>query len=567
MKINWNKKYTTYAIYAAGISAVVIFFAFVGVYIRSVWGGVLWLIDVISPLLYGCVIAYILSPVLNFFEKKIFRKIRHGVVRRGISVFSTYFIFLTVFGLLIYMVVPQLAHSFTDLQSNLALYTRSLKDWLESVSQRSEFFASIVRKIMETVDLSTFESPLTGLIEALYDLVQNSAPIIMGFFTSLAVQLKNIVVGLVFSGYILCSKELLFAQTNKLLNVFLNKKQIARLKSAVAYTDKTFGKYIIGTLTDALIVGVLTAIALLIFRMPYVSLISVLVACTNIIPIFGPFIGGIPSFIFIFIADPIKAIWFVLIILAIQQIDGNFIAPRILGNSTGLPAMFVIIAITVMGGLFGVVGMVIAVPVFAIAGKIITVATEKKEKSKQARNSGAEDAQSDEYDEEKTDISESNHASEDVGENITFSDKKLPDEDDDFAGSDICDPFNRPDTTLTVSVEDVSAEAVVCAFSDENAQESDSGSEIMTGKSMPSPKQEVLPDSVSGEKVIRHPDSIAEPENKGKLKKHLKLKKEKREKSKDKPDSNFLGTGNDTDNPKPDSEIKNEDSSQEVGKN
>ena len=509
MKINWNKKYTTYAIYAAGVSAIVIFFAFVGVYIRSVWGGILWIIDVIAPLLYGFVIAYILSPVLNFFERRIFRKIRHGVVRRGVAVFCTYLIFIVAFGLLIYMVAPQLAHSFNDLQSNLALYTRSLEEWLTSVSQRSDFFASIVAKLMEFIDFSTLQSPLTGLIELLYDLVQNSAPIVMGFFTTIAVQLKNIIIGLVFSGYLLCSKELVIAQTNKLMHVFLKEKQISGLKKAIAYTDRTFGKYIIGTLTDAIIVGILTAIALLICRMPYVPLISVLIACTNIIPIFGPFIGGIPSFIFIFIADPIKAIWFVVIILAIQQIDGNFIAPRILGNSTGLPAMFVIIAITVMGGLFGLVGMVIAVPVFAILGKVITVTTEKRAAAKNAADgvdkspddnpssensdaSSTEDEQNSRNDGDSDKPNESHSGKSDEIGNLSDSCKS--DDSDISTDSDSSTDSDKSDTSDNPTAPDIPNVS-------ENDKPSDKENEIATDNV--NPEENEFTDSDAGKKRFR----------------------------------------------------------------
>jgi predicted PurR-regulated permease PerM len=192
------------------------------------------------------------------------------------------------------------------------------------------------------------------------------------------VQLKNIIIGLIFAGYLLCYKELVFAQVKKLLNAFLKRDTIKKIGSAVRTTDKTFGQYLIGTFLDAIIVGILTATALIIFKIPYVPLISVLIACTNIIPIFGPFIGAIPSFIFIFIASPLKAIWFVAIMLVIQQIDGNIIAPRVLGGTTGLPAIAVITAITIMGGLFGVGGMIIGVPVFALIGKFLHTKTEQK---------------------------------------------------------------------------------------------------------------------------------------------------------------------------------------------
>jgi predicted PurR-regulated permease PerM len=168
------------------------------------------------------------------------------------------------------------------------------------------------------------------------------------------------------------------------MHVFFKEARIVKIKSGVTYADRTFGKYLIGVLIDALAVGSITAVGMLIFNMPYIPLVSVIIACTNIIPVFGPFIGGIPSFIIIFIADPFKALLFILMIFLIQQIDGNFIAPRIYGSTTGLPALYVIIAITVMGGLFGIIGMIIGVPVFAIIGGMIAHKTNQRIRMKKA---------------------------------------------------------------------------------------------------------------------------------------------------------------------------------------
>ena len=320
LKINWNKKYTTYAIYAAIVSAAIIFCIFLGVYVKDIWKGVLRVFEVLSPLIYGVIIAYILTPLMGLFEKRVLVFIKHGIVRRLLSVLMTYTVFISALGLIVYAVVPQIAKSFTDLQANLAVYSQSLQDWLASISQKSKLLGALVSWLNSFIDFSALSDPITKLIEVAYDLVTEFSPYIMGFFGTLVVQLKNIVIGLVFSGYILCSKELVFAQINKLLHVLFKEERIEKLKSGVSYADKTFGKYLMGTFLDAIIVGILTAIAMLIFKIPYVPLVSVLVACTNIIPIFGPFIGGIPSFLIIFIADPLKALWFLVIILVIQQI-------------------------------------------------------------------------------------------------------------------------------------------------------------------------------------------------------------------------------------------------------
>lgn len=390
MKINWNKKYTTYAIYAALICAAIIFCIFIGIYMEYIWSGFLFVLNAFAPLFYGCIIAYLLMPLMRIFERRLLGKIKHGMIRRGISVLLTYVVFISALVLLVYAVGPQLVKSLNELQKNLAIYSASLQSWVDSVSQSSAILASIINLFMQHFDLSIFTQPIEQLLQSSYELIKSFSPYIVGFISSFMIQLKNIFIGLIFAGYILLYKELVFAQIKKLMNAFLKPKTISRIKAAVKVTDKTFGQYFMGAFLDAVFVGVVTAIALLIFKIPYVPLISVLVACTNVIPVFGPFIGAIPSFIIIFISNPLKALWFVGIILVIQQIDGNIIAPRIYSGTTGIPAIAVTTALIVMGNLFGVVGMIIGVPVFALIGKLIHTLTENKAAANKARKATAE---------------------------------------------------------------------------------------------------------------------------------------------------------------------------------
>ncbi len=403
MKINWNKKYTTYAIYAGIVSAAVIVCIFIGIYISDVWKGFLKVVDVFSPLIYGIAIAYVLNPLLKIFEKSILRKIKNRMLRRGIGVSLTYAVFLFALCFLLYLVIPQFVSSFRELEGSLAKYSQSLQEWLDDISRQAGFLADIVNELEKHIDFSFFSSSVGELIGVVYKIVVEFSPHILGFLQVFAAQVIKIVVGLVFAGYLLCSKELLFAQINKLLHVLFKEERIAKIKNSVGYVDKTFGKYIMGALLDAVFVGCMTAIGMFVLSfitgMPrqYIALISVIVACTNIIPVFGPFIGGVPSAVIIFIADPVNALWFVALIVVLQQIDGNFVAPKIYGSTTGLPALYVIIAITVMGGLFGVIGMVIGVPVFAIIGNAISRKTNKRINEKKTEIAGGVVTTSDGY--------------------------------------------------------------------------------------------------------------------------------------------------------------------------
>jgi predicted PurR-regulated permease PerM len=181
VKIDWNKKYTTYAVYAAAICAALIFLIFCGVYFSNIWDGFLHILGVLSPLIYGCIIAYIFTPIVNFFERKLLIGIKHGVVRRGVSVFNTYILFFAVITLLVYAVVPQIVRSFNDLQTTLALFTDSIQDWLNTISAQSEFMASVVEKINEVVDISALTSSLGNIIGLIYDLMAKFSPYIVGF--------------------------------------------------------------------------------------------------------------------------------------------------------------------------------------------------------------------------------------------------------------------------------------------------------------------------------------------------------------------------------------------------
>ena len=404
MKINWNKKYNTYAAYACAVGAAIILFIFLGVYFTNVLAFLRRIIDVFAPLIYGVAIAYVLNPLCRLFEKKVFvgiggpdtdiqqegatekekkKKVRLRNIKRAISMVLSYSIFFAVLALMVYAVVPELTRSFNDLQNNLIIYANSLQEWLDSISASSPQFGAIIKTIMDTIDINSISESITQLFSSLSDILTALAPVIRDFAEVLGIQVKNILLGLVFSVYFLASKELVAAQIRKLAHALLSEEKYKKMSHFIRFTDHTFGRYLMGTFLDSLFVGIEFFVVLSIFRFPYAPLVSIVCGFTNMIPIFGPFIGAIPSFLIIFIAEPAKAFWFVLIVLVIQQIDGNIIAPRILGESTGLSAIAVISAVTIMGGLFGIPGMVIGVPLCAVFAKLVTEKTEEKRLAKE----------------------------------------------------------------------------------------------------------------------------------------------------------------------------------------
>jgi len=394
MKINWNKKYNTYAAYACGVGAVIIFFIFFGIYFEHVIGFFKQIMEVFAPILYGIAIAYVLNPVCKLFENRVFKGLKIRKLKRAISMVLAYAIFFTVIVLLVYAVFPELVRSFNDLQSSLIVYANSLQDWVDRISASSPQFGAILKTIVDTINLNALAASLSQLFESFSNILTALAPVISSYVEVFMVQLKNILLGLIFSAYFLASKELVTAQVRKLGHALISDRKYEKMSYFIRFTDHTFGRYLIGTLLDSILVAGEFFLVLTIFRFPYAPLVSIVCGFTNMIPIFGPFIGAIPSFLIIFIANPVKALWFVLIVLLIQQIDGNIIAPRIIGESTGLSAIAVISAVTIMGGLFGILGMVIGVPLCAVFANIINDKTDERIREKEAARMSKSDAHS-----------------------------------------------------------------------------------------------------------------------------------------------------------------------------
>ena len=219
--------------------------------------------------------------------------------------------------------------------------------------------------------MTLINDKLTEITNWVLQLVTNLLPIIGGIVMAFASSVWNIILGIIISVYLLVDKEKFFALGKKVVVALFNDKHANIILNLANRTNLTFGKFIGGKIIDSAIIGVLTFIILTIFKMPYSLLISVIIGITNIIPFFGPFIGAIPSAIIILFISPIKAVWFGVIILVIQQIDGNIIGPKILGDSIGISAFWILFAILVAGKLFGLVGMIIGVPMFALIYSIV----------------------------------------------------------------------------------------------------------------------------------------------------------------------------------------------------
>jgi len=370
LKINWNPKYTLIAIYSCAVTAIIVICVFIGVNFSGIFAHTKRFFTFISPITYGFIIAYLINPVMKFCENKLFgfvsKKKPHKKLQRALAMISAYLIFAVSITLFILLIVPQVITSYYDLQSKMSGYVSSAQKWVTDLITSTENSDGLSSYILSYIDFDAIIESVNDLISNSYKIIQEITPYILDYIGGIINQLKNALLGIIFSAYFLAGKEKLAAQIKKMLYAIFSKVNVKKILGFASYTDNTFGGFIVGKIVDSIIIGILTFIVLAICKMPYYPLISLIIGVTNVIPFFGPFIGAIPSIFFIFIADPMKAFWFALIILIIQQIDGNIIGPKILGVSTGLDSLGVIVAITVMSGIFGIPGMFFGVPLFAM---------------------------------------------------------------------------------------------------------------------------------------------------------------------------------------------------------
>ena len=324
------------------------------------------LTGILMPFIYGAVIAYLLKPVCNCVEDFLRRLLpeKMGTAANMLAVTISLLFGILVVYALIMMIVPQLITSVTTLYYTARNNLNDFVDWashqeiIASNQKLLDFIETSYDNLQDTLD----NIVRTKLVPSMQSLLSGAALGVMSFVAFL----KNIIIGVIVSVYLLASRKK-FGQQGKMILYSLIKPRWADIiLEEILYADKMFGGFINGKILDSAIIGVLCYIACLIFKFPSALLVSVIIGVTNVIPFFGPFIGAIPATLLILIQNPIKALWFVLFVLVLQQVDGNIIGPKILGNTTGLSSFWVLFAILLFGGLWGFVGMIIGVPLFAV---------------------------------------------------------------------------------------------------------------------------------------------------------------------------------------------------------
>ena len=369
MKIDFNRKYNTIAAYTVIVIAIAAAIVVAIVKINAVTSFLDRILSILSPFLWGFAIAYVLCPLMNSFEKLLGRlskgKVK-GKAARGLAVLLAYLTAMLALVVFFSIVIPQIIQSITSLAAQTKVWLEHLQEWGIAFAARYELDsipAGTMDKIIETAEswLQSFSVNITTWVPQIF-------AVTIGFTAGVV----NAVLGAIIAIYLLLDKERFFAHVRKVFCAALSGEKVDTLTRITRKSHEVFSGFIIGKILDSFIIFLICLFFMLIFRWPYAMLISVIVGVTNVIPYFGPFFGAIPSILILLIVDPLTALWFAIFILALQQLDGNVIGPKILGDSTGLSPFWVIFSITVFGSLLGPIGMFIGVPLFAVIYHLIS---------------------------------------------------------------------------------------------------------------------------------------------------------------------------------------------------
>lgn len=372
MKSFMNKKYTTVSVYA-----VIVFFICMIIYkVVMSWNDSMAfigsIVKILAPFLIAFLISYFISPMVNAFEHKLIPKLHIGKFRIRkrksrlfLSILLSYFIFTSVVVILILIILPTIGESVTEFINNSNDYVANFSTWIADVS--IEFNGKNYH--LDTTLISTYVNDnLPSTIDQVVTIIPDFFEIAKGFASGII----NVLVAYIISIYLVASKEKSAVNTKRLIVAIFPPKTARNIFDTTEYANKVFSSFFIGKMIDSFIIGLLCFIVLAIFNFEFALLISVIVGITNMIPYFGPLIGGGIGMIFLLLVSPGQVLWFFLIVIILQQFDGNILGPWILGDSVGLSPFWVIFAILIFGSLFGLIGMFLGVPLLSVMKYMIS---------------------------------------------------------------------------------------------------------------------------------------------------------------------------------------------------
>ncbi len=377
MKFKFDKKYLYWGITAFLVIAAGILFYYVVFHSKNLSDRLGAFVNISMPIIDGFVLAYLMTPLLNKIESCIIkplygkfgpkettpekeRKISRRM--RGLSVLATIVLVLVILYEFFGLIIPELVRSIQSIIFQFPTYINNLSNWALGLMKNNPDLEATVNSMFDQYSSKILSYLNSNLLPNVQNLIKTLSSSVIGVVKAL----WNFVIGFIISIYVLSSKEKFAGQAKKITYALFDRKTGNEVISNFRFIHSTFIGFIGGKIVDSIIIGIICFICTTIIGTPYAILVSVIVGVTNVIPFFGPWIGGVPSALLVLMVDPIQALYFIILILVIQQFDGNILGPKILGESTGLSGFWVIFAITIFGGLFGVLGMVVGVPIFAV---------------------------------------------------------------------------------------------------------------------------------------------------------------------------------------------------------
>lgn len=374
-KFRWDKKYLYWGITAFLVVVACILFYMLLTRITGISAALKSLMTILSPFVWGLVIAYLMCPLMNILENNVFTPAAAKLYKnkeaklgsrkklaRGLSVLVTMLVLIFIISATITIIMPRIAVSLSTIVKNASSYAEKAYDWIDKMlvdypqieSVISSYFGSLsdglVNWISSTI-LPRLNSVITNVTSGVYYLVKG---------------IYNILIGFIVAVYVLYNKDTFSAYVKKLIYCVFSLEAAEKVIKGVHFVDTVFLNFLSGKILDSVIIGFICYIGCLILKMPFAVLVAFIVGITNVIPFFGPFIGAIPSAIIILMSDPLKCLIFIIFIFLLQQFDGNILGPKILGNSVGINGFWIMFSIILGAGLFGFVGMLLGVPVFVV---------------------------------------------------------------------------------------------------------------------------------------------------------------------------------------------------------
>lgn len=377
MKFRFEKKYVYWGVTAFLVIAASLIFCYLLFHMNNVRAGFRTFTKTCMPIIDGLVLAYLMTPLVKHMERDFFIPLckrlnlntESAKTKKGMRLLSALITVIFVFVLLYLLcasIIPQLIVSIQNIALQLPVYATNLRDWIQKLFENNDDLAGIVTSLINQYSNELEDYLNSKLVPQLNVILTRFSSSIFSSMLGLLVTAWNLLIGLIISVYLLVSKESFAGQSKKIIYAIWEEETANKLISNIRFVNATFGGFINGKLVDSLIIGLICFIGMTLLQLPYPLLISVIVGITNIIPFFGPYLGAIPSIVLILMVNPKQALYFAIFVLILQQFDGNFLGPKILGNKTGLSSFWVIFSITLFGGYWGILGMAIGVPVFAV---------------------------------------------------------------------------------------------------------------------------------------------------------------------------------------------------------